>query len=175
MRLSQRHHVYCQRLNWTFMELKYGLACSNASPSRSLNWTFMELKSACCLHLRSSLRSVWIEPLWNWNRCISQKYTIILQGLNWTFMELKCLGGRLEICGRLFELNLYGIEMVLSVMVAACKVVWIEPLWNWNCGHCYECVQHSGLNWTFMELKSLFVQIGKIFTVVWIEPLWNWN
>ena len=120
-------------------------------------------------------RTVWIEPLWNWNGLTGRMLDTIVR-LNWTFMELK-----FRSCTE------------WSVI----SKVWIEPLWNWNRRtHLPKLKRLIGLNWTFMELKSLsnpgsWVQVKfelnlygieirktKVHVYedeVWIEPLWNWN
>ena len=156
------------------------------------NWN-----QAIVLH-KYRLSVVWIEPLWNWNSSepgavesgdgfelnlygieIVSIFPSICSviGLNWTFMELKL---------RLFVDHfghtnvwiepLWNWNVLNSNAYRGAKPVWIEPLWNWN--NIFGFIPASWsrcLNWTFMELKSVFYLDNIQLMVVWIEPLWNWN
>ena len=97
----------------------------------------------------------------------------------------------------MFELNLYGIEISISLGYLIIKIVWIEPLWNWNTlpialpieekkfelnlygieiwTNCALVHDGRSLNWTFMELKLVTLVSIPCLLNVWIEPLWNWN
>ena len=142
--------------------------------------------------------AVWIEPLWNWNGVV--RHGRRLQGgLNWTFMELK-LWSLLRMCATLwFELNLYGIEIIICPnwqnfyrrlnwtfmelkliiykAVHIVNLVWIEPLFMElkSKDNAQKYIDLHRLNWTFMELKLMSRAEWIYFTLVWIEPLWNWN
>ena len=121
-----------------------------------------------------------------------------IQGLNWTFMELKSESKIININGK-ESLNWTFMELKLSLVVVEDKnrLVWIEPLWNWNLLARNTSRFQSRLNWTFMELKwrkeevafSCSCRLNWTFMElkldengyyewwfdVWIEPLWNWN
>ena len=112
-------------------------------------------------------------------------------------MELKFTKNAVVIQVDEFELNLYGIEIVLycSVVLLCWRfelnLYGIEMLIILTALSCSE-----GLNWTFMELKFFsmvlsietsvfelnlygieipFSLMKKQLMIVWIEPLWNWN
>ena len=107
------------------------------TPPSCLNWTFMELKLElyCVVHTCAIL--VWIEPLWNWNShmlSISESLPLVwIEPLwNWNYITRQNAKHGIR-----FELNLYGIEIVRCVQIAKVYIF---------------C-----LNWTFMELKCVYV------------------
>ena len=55
-------------------------------------------------------------------------------------------------------------------------VVLIAPLWNWNAfAPSVNRETNIGSNRTFMELKSVYLQVFLLRHLVLIAPLWNWN
>ena len=75
-----------------------------------------------------------------------------------------------------FELNLYGIEIGKGKGLQLSRLVWIEPLWNWNLR---ETAARSRTVevwieplWNWNRLTTLIITDR---WKVWIEPLWNWN
>ena len=183
-------------LNWTFMELKsrsaavrrgrfsfelnlYGIEIIVLSSADKWEETFelnlygIEIVLYCSVVLlcwRFELNLYGIEML------IILTALSCSEGLNWTFMELKFLSARSELQDKVFELNLYGIEIWRHEEHQCAKWVWIEPLWNWNLHDALRLLPCAwGLNWTFMELKSEIETLMSVFRAVWIEPLWNWN
>ena len=108
----KRHLSYpwLERLNRTFMELKWHGEQLIRHRTRGLNRTFMELKFRDeCGFLRlvpvlieplwnwnqykifysGEYGTVLIEPLWNWNEVCSDPFLVVILRLNRTFMELK--------------------------------------------------------------------------------------
>ena len=119
------------RLNWTFMELKYIKDGFFDVVTQSLNWTFMELKYVK-MNAQLKVMGVWIEPLWNWN-FVNVKIIAAVSGF-----ELNLYGIEMQERETMqwdlltFELNLYGIEIRRWQVICLPQNVWIEPLWNWN-------------------------------------------
>ena len=140
-------------LNWTFMELKLVLCSAEGALVMGLNWTFMELK----LQQENGMQMGTYGLNWTFMELKFRQQNvegIRSNGLNWTFMELKSAIGNFMHAQKLFELNLYGIEINIKV---------------------------SAENLAYMfELNLYGIEIGDTNGIedgqsVWIEPLWNWN
>ena len=211
---KQLYFVWIEPLwNWNLYKL-----CISTGWQNRLNWTFMELKYLLG-QLGSAAIGVWIEPLWNWNADAYVSFKVA-NSLNWTFMELKL---RFALCTNdlMNGLNWTFMELksYFPAIVGFFATVWIEPLWNWNITFVEVRALPTCLNWTFMELKFQWLDdvatamerlnwtfmelkwrhrsvsysrrqrlnwtfmelkwvVGWKYAAgsgVWIEPLWNWN
>ena len=113
-----------------------------------------------CWHTLRRRSSVSIVPLWNWNQstwlpCSRCSSTVSIVPLwNWN------RGGCLQRTSRRSRSQsyLYGIEIRWRRMLLVRARVSIVPLWNWNVRNLNSCCRCSGLNRTFMELKSATIK-----------------
>ena len=112
----------------------------------------MELKCRLSATLLTT-RLVPIEPLWNWNRKdvshARSRHTVPIEPLwNWNNDAVDVLHTQ-----KLYQSNLYGIEIDVVKLVANESIVPIEPLWNWNLARTSTATSGACTNRTFMELK----------------------
>ena len=109
-------------LNWTFMELKCHTLHDRTQDKASFELNLYGIEISKTTYFTTLTMSVWIEPLWNWNKrsaksCCVMPLVWIEPLWNWN-------------CTIQFDI-IFG------------RAVWIEPLWNWNLRKTYITVSYN--------------------------------
>ena len=123
----------------------------------------------------TTLISVLIVPLWNWNTCkgfslSAVDYVLIVPLWNWNGARSALRQpSKLVLIVPLWNWNL---ETKMALWWGAVLIV---PLWNWNKKINWYERSISRSNRTFMELKYFVGFQSDNVQWVLIVPLWNWN
>ena len=158
------------------MELKSNPKEYEHLAAQRYNWTLLELKLKNTRLGYVHIRSVIIEPYWNWN--INKNGGVLkFECYNWTLLELKFHKALLwRICLKCYNWTLLELKLQKKSCTAVLHLVIIEPYWNWNTNsviafqYKQKEAQRIAIDWNTNSVIAFQNE-----EIVIIEPYWNWN